>query len=188
MQQNYNQQQYYGQQPYGYPQQPMQNPNEPLYVLTYSAWKVFKWRYVLVSLLGIAALVASIMFGAFGLEAPFSFIIYGVCALVILVPILVLVFKIINIKDDKVYIYSNKVVRRWGILSKHEKTNILTAILSVNAHQNFWGRILGYGNLKVDVVGQWDFDTRGVKDPFKARDFLLQFSANGMGMQQFIMN
>ncbi len=188
MQPNYNQQQYYGQQPYGYPQQPAHNPNEPLYVMTYSSWKVFRWRYILVSLLGIAALVASIIFGAFGLEAPLSFVVYGACAVVALVPILVLVFKIINIKDDRLYIYTNKVVRRYGILSKHEKTNILTAVLSVSARQTFWGRIFNYGDLKLDVVGQWDFDLRCVRAPFKARDFLLNFSANGMGMQQFIMN
>ena len=101
----------------------------------------------------------------------------------LIVPLIIMIFKIINIKDETISIYDNKVVQRSGIFSKHEHTNILTAILSVSVHQTFWGRIFNYGTIKIDVVGCWDIDMRGVKNPIKAKEYLERYAANGMGMQ-----
>ena len=106
----------------------------------------------------------------------------------LIVPLIIMVYKIINIKDESISFYNNKVVQRSGIFSKHEKTNILTNVLSVSVYQSFWGRLFNYGNITVDVMGQWDVDMRGIKDPMKAKAYLETIAANGMGMQQFIMN
>lgn len=106
----------------------------------------------------------------------------------LIVPLIIMIFKIINIKDESISFYNNKVVQRSGIFSKHEKTNILTNVLSVSVYQSFWGRLFNYGNISVDVMGQWDVDMRGIKDPMKAKAYLEKIAANGMGMQQFIMN
>ena len=106
----------------------------------------------------------------------------------LIVPLIIMIYRIINILDDRIYIYNNKVVQRHGIFSKYEKTNILTHVLSVTVKQTFWGRIFNYGTLYVDVMGQWDIDMRGIKNPMKAKEYLERLAANGMGMQQFIMN
>ncbi len=180
-----NQQPYY--QPYPYYNYNMQQPqdNKPLYVMTKSAWIVVKFWHIAPMVLSI---IATLVVGfLFGWTSTWIYLPLAAIALS-LIPLVIMVYKIINIKDDQILIYSNKVVQRWGILSKHEKTNIFTAILSVNAHQTFWGRFFNYGTIKVDVVGQWDIDMKGIKDPFKARDFLEKFAANGMSMQSFIMN
>ena len=106
----------------------------------------------------------------------------------LIVPLFIMIFKIINIKDETISFYNNKVVQRSGIFSKHEKTNILTHVLSVTVHQTFWGRICNYGNVTVDVMGQWDIDMKGIKNPKQAKEYLETIAANGMGMQQFLMN
>ena len=103
-------------------------------------------------------------------------------------PLIVMIVKIINIKDETISFYDNKVVERSGIFSKQEHTNILTHVLAVSYKQTFWGRICGYGDITIDVVGHWDIDMKGIKNPKKARDFLENYTAKGLGMQQFIMN
>ena len=106
----------------------------------------------------------------------------------LIVPLIIMVYKIINIKDESISFYNNKVVQRSGIISKHEKTNILTHVLSVTIHQSLLGRIFNYGNITVDVMGQWDIDMRGIKNPRKAKEYLETLAANGMHMQQFLTN
>ena len=105
----------------------------------------------------------------------------------LIVPLIIMVIKIINIKDETVSFYYNRVVHRSGIFSKQEKTTIMTRVLSVSVKQTFWGRICNYGNIYVDVVGEWDINMRGVKDPLKAKAYLEQFIANGAGVRPLIM-
>ena len=104
----------------------------------------------------------------------------------LIVPLIIMIVKIINVKDDTISFYNNKVVQRCGIFSKYEKTNILTRVLSVTVKQTFWGRIFNYGTLHVDVVGRWDINMRGVKDPMGAKAYLERFVATGKRMHQVI--
>lgn len=106
----------------------------------------------------------------------------------LIVPLIIMIIKIINIKDETVSFYKNKVIIKSGIFSKHERTTILTPVLSVTVKQTFWGRIFNYGNIYVDVVGKWDIDMHGVKDPMEAKRFLESFVANGDSVNPIIMN
>ena len=107
---------------------------------------------------------------------------------ILIIPLLIMLWKIINIKDESISFYNNKVVTRSGILNKHEKTTVLTRMLSVTIHQTFWGRIFNYGDVYVDVVGKWDVDMKGIKNPKKAKEYLETIAMNGMRMRPFIMN
>lgn len=104
----------------------------------------------------------------------------------LIVPLIIMVWKIINIKDETISFYNNKVVIRSGILNKQERSTILTRVLSVTVKQTFWGRIFNYGTIYVDVVGKWDINMRGVKDPMGAKEYLERFVATGRGMHQVI--
>lgn len=106
----------------------------------------------------------------------------------LIVPLIIMIVKIINVKDDKILFYNNKVVQQSGVFSKYEKTNILTRVLSVTVKQTFWGRLFNYGTVKVDVVGEWDINMSGVKDPMGAKAFLETFVANGAAVKPIIMN
>ena len=106
----------------------------------------------------------------------------------LIIPLFIMLWKIINVMDESISFYSNKVVHRSGILAKHEKTTILTRVLSVSVHQSFWGRIFNYGTIKVDVVGKWDLNLRGVKNPMGAKEYLEKLALNGMRTRPVIMN
>lgn len=106
----------------------------------------------------------------------------------LIIPLIIMIIKIINVKDDTISFYHNKVVHRSGILSKNEKTTILTRVLSVTVKQSFWGRIFNYGTIYVDVVGKWDINMTGIKNPMEAKAFLETFVANGAVVKPIIMN
>ena len=99
-----------------------------------------------------------------------------------------MIIKIINVKDDTISFYNNKVVQRSGVFSKYEKTNVLTRVLSVTVKQTFWGRLFNYGTVYVDVVGKWDINMSGVKNPMEAKAYLEKFVANGAAVKPIIMN
>jgi uncharacterized membrane protein YdbT with pleckstrin-like domain len=106
----------------------------------------------------------------------------------LVVPLIIMIIKIINVKDDKIFFYNNKVVQTSGIFSRYERTNILTQVLSVTVKQTFWGKIFNYGTVYVDVVGKWDTNMSGVKDPLKAKAYLERFVPSGKGVKPLIMN
>lgn len=105
----------------------------------------------------------------------------------LIVPLIIMIIKIINIKDDTISFYNDRVVQRSGIFSRHEKTNIMTRVLSVTVKQTFWGRIFNYGTVQVDVVGEWDINMKGVKEPLKAKAYLERFIASGKNIRPLIM-
>ena len=106
----------------------------------------------------------------------------------LIVPLIIMIVKIINVKDDTISFYNNKVVQRSGVFSKYEKTNVLTRVLSVTVKQTFWGRLFNYGTVYVDVVGKWDINMSGVKNPMEAKAYLEKFVANGAAVKPIIMN
>ena len=106
----------------------------------------------------------------------------------LIVPLIIMIIKIINIKDETISFYNNKVVLRSGIFNKHERTTILTPVLSVTVKQTLWGRICNYGTIHVDVVGKWDINMRGIKNPLEAKAYLEKFVANGRSMRPVVMN
>ena len=106
----------------------------------------------------------------------------------LIIPLLIMLWKIINIKDETISFYGNKVVHKEGILNLREQTTILTQVYSVTVNQTFWGRIFNYGNLTIDVAGPWDIDTTGIKSPRKAKKFLETLAANGRTVRPIIMN
>jgi uncharacterized membrane protein YdbT with pleckstrin-like domain len=104
----------------------------------------------------------------------------------LIVPLIIMIVKIINIKDESISFYNNKVVQRYGIFSKNEKTTIMTPVLSVTVKQSFWGRICNYGTIYIDVVGKWDIQMRGIKHPWQAKAYLETYAANGRRMRTIV--
>ena len=104
----------------------------------------------------------------------------------LVIPLIIMIIKIINIKDESISFYNNKVVQRYGIFSKNEKTTIMTPVLSVTVKQTFWGRICNYGTIYIDVVGKWDIQMRGIKRPWQAKEYLERYAANGRRMRTIV--
>ena len=104
----------------------------------------------------------------------------------LVIPLIIMIIKIINIKDESISFYNNKVVQRYGIFSKNEKTTIMTPVLSVTVKQTFWGRICNYGTVYIDVVGKWDIQMRGIKRPWQAKEYLERYAASGRRMRTIV--
>ena len=104
----------------------------------------------------------------------------------LVIPLIIMIIKIINIKDESISFYNNKVVQRYGIFSKNEKTTIMTPVLSVTVKQTFWGRICNYGTIYIDVVGKWDIQMRGIKRPWQAKEYLESYAAKGRRMRTIV--
>ena len=106
----------------------------------------------------------------------------------LIVPLIIMIVKIINVKDDTISFYNNRIVQRSGIFSKYEKTTVLTRVLSVTVKQTFWGRIFNYGTIYVDVVGKWDINMKGIKNPMEAKAYLERMALSSRTIRPVIMN
>lgn len=90
----------------------------------------------------------------------------------LIIPLVVMIWRIVVAKHHIVEFYDEHVVVKTGVLSKHERKTIFPSILSVSVYQSFWGRVCGYGSLSVDVVGKWDISLNGICDPNTVREYL----------------
>ena len=106
----------------------------------------------------------------------------------LIVPLIIMIIKIINIKDESISFYNNKVVKKSGIFSKHEKTTVFTQVLSVTVEQTFWGRICNYGTVYVDVVGAWDINMTGVKKPMEVKEYLESYVVRRKAVRPVIVD
>ena len=92
----------------------------------------------------------------------------------LIVPLIVMFIDMIKLKFTRFDFYDDKVVKYWGVLSKHERVSLFAGVLSVHLHRPFWGRIVKYGHLEVDVQGRWDFDLTYIKKPRNLQKYLDQ--------------
>ena len=169
----------------------MAKAKKPNFVMKKSAWTVIRFWHIFPFLLSSIFMV--VIYGMnnwnfSAVPAPWNILAFALLALSFVIPFIVLLIKIINIKDESISFYANKVVHESGIFGKQVHTNILTHVLSVTVKQTFWGRVFKYGTITIDVMGQWDIDMTGIKNPMKAKAFLETIAANGMGMTHVLMN
>lgn len=84
------------------------------------------------------------------LASPLYGILMYVCAFI---SILIGIIIIIDLKTYKVIFYKDRIVTRYGLISRQEKQMPLTPILDVHMDQGFWGRVFDYANFTVEKVG-----------------------------------
>ena len=83
----------------------------------------------------------------------------------LVIPLIVMICRIVILKHQVTEFYDNCVIVKSGVLSKSERKTVFPSVLSVSIQQSLWGRICGYGDLRVDVVGRWDVDLECICDP-----------------------
>ena len=105
----------------------------------------------------------------------------------LIIPLIIMVVKIFIAKSYVIEFYDNKVIVKSGILTKKERQSILTNVASVSIEQTLMGRICNYGDIKVDIVGRWDVNTEGIKNPKGLKEYLNKY-VSSCGVQQVIMN
>lgn len=163
---------------------------KPDFVMKKSAWTVGSFWYFFPLLVGIAlAVLAFAMYDWSFSAIPTPLVLAVAVALgSALIPFIVWFIRAINVWDETISFYGNKVVHKCGIFKKATRTNILTHVLSVDVKQSFWSRVGGFGTITIDVMGPWDIDMTGIKHPKKAKAYLETIVADGMNMSHVLMN
>ncbi len=100
----------------------------------------------------------------------FSF--WGIVSCILIVPIFILVFKILTIKKYKIEFYDDKIIVYSGLFNTSKKQCVFMGVTSTAVEQTLFGKIFNYGDVKVDCVGQWDIDTKSIKNPYELEKYL----------------
>lgn len=99
----------------------------------------------------------------------------------LIIPLIIMIIDIINLKCQRVEFYDNHVIIKTGVLSRNENKSVFPAIESVTSRQSLWGRIFNYGDVFVDVVGRWDINLRGICNPEGLKAYLSDKTIDGRG-------
>ena len=84
---------------------------------------------------------------------------------ILIIPIIIIIYRIIAAQYETITFYSDKIVIQKGLLNKREETIAYTGVFSVSMSQTFWQSLFDYGDVKVDLVGNNDLNTRYIKHP-----------------------
>lgn len=106
----------------------------------------------------------------------------------LVIPAIVMIWRIVATKSYVVEFYDDYVITKGGVFSKYERKTVFPAVLSVSVSQSFLGRIFGYGNLFVDVVGKWDINLHGICSPFVVKAYLESKVASGKSIKSIVVD
>jgi uncharacterized membrane protein YdbT with pleckstrin-like domain len=134
---------------------------EHLFKLHWFAW-VPMWIWLV---LGLAALGLT---GFVALDE--SLRLWLILGLVILVLTwLVALYELLRLKFIEQGVTNKRVVLKKGIISRRTDEMKITSIETVEINQGFWGRIFGFGTVKVTGKGISDVVYKGIHDPMAVK-------------------
>lgn len=92
---------------------------------------------------------------------------YGFFVLFLSFILFIIPFVIIVIANStySVRIYSNKIVKEGGLISKENKVQLFSNVISVSVNQGLKGSIFNYGDVYVNLVGKENLSLTDVKNP-----------------------
>ena len=92
---------------------------------------------------------------------------------VLVIPLIVLIFRIIAVKHFAIEFYNDKIIIKSGWLNTKKKQMVFMGVTSVSTEQSLWGKIFGYGTVKVHCVGPWDVNsTTYIRNPEALESYL----------------
>ena len=90
----------------------------------------------------------------------------------LVIPLIIQIVRIIGAKKEVIEFYDDRVIRKSGILNKRETQSVFMGVYAVSIYRSLAGRMLGYGDLILDVPGKWDIATTGIKNPEGLKSYL----------------
>ena len=147
---------------------------KPNYIARTSIWSKLKLRTILLWALMYALIVPLYLFGWELLveKLNLAIVFFAIFAVLLFVPIVWFVMLHIIVKNRYLEFYNDKIIQRWGVLNKNEHSTIFMGVTGTSLRRPFRGRILGYGHVKIDCAGKWDFDALYVKNPYRLVRYL----------------
>lgn len=89
---------------------------------------------------------------------------------------LVALYEFIRLKCIEQGVTNKRVVLKKGIISRWTEEMKLTSIETVEINQGFWGRIFGFGTVKVTGKGISDVVYKGIDDPMAVKRYIESIS------------
>ena len=96
-------------------------------------------------------------------------LILGIVLIPVLVGIPVAIYEWLRLRAIELGVTTHRVVRKTGIVSRVTEEVRLTAIETVDLYQSVWGRLLGYGNVRVTGRGESNMVLERVADPIAVK-------------------
>ncbi|MEM8771290.1 MAG: PH domain-containing protein [Pseudomonadota bacterium] len=84
---------------------------------------------------------------------------------VIIIGVVIFVRMMIWMKTTEIAVTDRRLVIKRGWLSRSTEELSLNSVEEVNVRQGFWGRFLGFGQLKISGTGAGDLATPNIADP-----------------------
>ena len=97
---------------------------------------------------------------------------WRIVSCILIIPIIPLVARLISAACFRIEFYDDKVITHSGVLNKSKKVAVFMGVAATSIEQSLIGRIFNYGDVRIDVVGKWDVDTTGIKNPSALEDYL----------------
>lgn len=102
---------------------------------------------------------------------------------IILIPIVVGIFgtiyEVLRLRAIEMGVTNRRVVRKTGLVSRETEELRLSAVETVDLHQSTWGRLLGFGDVRVTGRGESSMLFSRVADPIEVkRDIESAYAAN----------
>lgn len=97
---------------------------------------------------------------------------WSVVLCILVIPLIVLIFRIIAVKKQRIEFYDDKVITYRGLINTSKKQTAFMGVTSTVVNQSLFGHIFNYGNVEIDCVGVWDIDTKYVKNPQELEQYL----------------
>ncbi|MCX4362998.1 MAG: PH domain-containing protein [Clostridia bacterium] len=105
----------------------------------------------------------------------------------LIIPLLLMLADIIKLKCQSIEFYNDYIVQKICVIAKNERKSAFMGIISVSVSQSVGGRIFGYGDITVDVVGKWDINTKAIASPERLKRYLESKMVNRANYQNTTM-
>ena len=111
---------------------------------------------------------------------------WRIVSCVLIIPLFVLIYRIIEAKKYRIEFYDNKIITYSGIINTTKKQSVFMGVTSTNVSQSLFGHIFNYGDVNVDCVGKWDIDTTNIKKPAELENYLQTKIIQAQQSNQFV--
>jgi uncharacterized membrane protein YdbT with pleckstrin-like domain len=92
-------------------------------------------------------------------------LILGIVLIPLIIGIFITIYEYLRLRAIELGVTSHRVVRKTCIISRETEEIRLTAIETVDLHQSTWGRLLGFGDVRVTGRGESSMVLQRVVDP-----------------------
>ena len=92
-------------------------------------------------------------------------LILGIVLIPLVVGIFITIYEWLRLRAIEMGVTSHRVVYKTGIVGRETEEVRLTAVETVDLHQTTWGRLLGYGDVRVTGRGESSLVFSRVADP-----------------------